>query len=342
MRRGVLRGADVRPVRGVCGGPGRGQHGDGLGGSVRLGGDRADGAAVAVQRPGRRVGGIVRAWGCNGPVVEEGLGLDRSSRRQIQRGLQAGGFDPGGADGLFGPRTRAAIRNWQMSRGSRATGYLDGAAAEALRTAGASSSAVAQVVRPGSTVATAAPPPASPAGTASPPVSAELDGLFWQSIMNSTNPADFEAYLQQFPTGVFRALAQNRLTTLRGPAEGAAPLPGARVGVAESPGDGRPVTGATAAFGGTAGGGDAGLRPRQVFRDCEECPEMVVVPAGSFRMGCVSGQDCDDRECPVHEVRGPSFALGRYEVLFEEYDRFVAATGRENSTTGAGAGAAVR
>ncbi|MCY4026288.1 MAG: SUMF1/EgtB/PvdO family nonheme iron enzyme [Acidobacteria bacterium] len=295
-----------------------------------------------MQRPGRRVGGIVRAWGCNGPVVEEGLGLDRSSRRQIQRGLQAGGFDPGGADGLFGPRTRAAIRNWQMSRGSRATGYLDGAAAEALRTAGASSSAVAQVVRPGSTVATAAPPPASPAGTASPPVSAELDGLFWQSIMNSTNPADFEAYLQQFPTGVFRALAQNRLTTLRGPAEGAAPLPGARVGVAESPGDGRPVTGATAAFGGTAGGGDAGLRPRQVFRDCEECPEMVVVPAGSFRMGCVSGQDCDDRECPVHEVRGPSFALGRYEVLFEEYDRFVAATGRENSTTGAGAGAAVR
>ena len=55
-------------------------------------------------------GCIVRAWGCNGPVVEEGLNLDRAARRRIQQGLAAGGFDPGGADGLFGPRTRAAIR----------------------------------------------------------------------------------------------------------------------------------------------------------------------------------------------------------------------------------------
>ena len=107
---------------------------------------------------------------------------------------------------------------------------------------------------------------------------------------------------------------------------------------------GRPVTGATAAFGGTsaavggvagtAEGGDAGLRPGQVFRDCEDCPEMVVVPAGSFRMGCVSGQACSDHEFPVHEVRVPSFALGRYEVLFEEYDRFVAATGRDSPDDG--------
>ena len=26
-----------------------------------------------------------------------------------------------------------------------------------------------------------------------------LEGLFWQSIMNSANPADFEAYLRRFP-----------------------------------------------------------------------------------------------------------------------------------------------
>ena len=285
-------------------------------------------------------GCVVRAWGCNGPVVEEGLGLDRSARQQIQLGLQTEGFDPGGADGLFGPRTRAAIRGWQTSRVSRATGYLDGAAAEALRTAGASGPAAGQAVRPGPTVATAPPPPGSPAGAASPPPSAEFELVFWQSIANSTNPADFEAYLEQFPTGVFRTLAQNRLGTLRGPTASAAPEPGAGVGVAGSPGAGRPVSGAAAAFGGTsaaaggvagtAGGGDAGLRPGQVLRDCEDCPEMVVMPAGSFRMGCVSGQDCYGDELPVHEVRVASFALGRYEVLFEEYDRFVAATGRES------------
>ena len=273
----------------------------------------------------------VRAWGCNGPVVEEGLGLDRGSRRAIQVGLRAGGFDPGGADGLFGPRTRAAIRNWQTSRGSRATGYLDGASAEALRTAGVSGPAVAAVARP-PTVATAAQPRASPAGAASPPASAEFELVFWQSIANSTNAADFEAYLGQFPNGVFRALAENRLATLRG-ATGAAP-PGRRVGASGSPGAGGPAVGASTAVGGagaavTPAGVDAGRRPGQVFRDCEDCPEMVVVPGGTFRMGCVSGQDCYDDEFPVHEVRVASFALGRYEVLFKEYDRFVAATGRE-------------
>ena len=51
---------------------------------------------------------------------------------------------------------------------------------------------------------------------------------------------------------------------------------------------------------------------------------MVVIPAGRFRMGCVSGQDCGgDREFPVHEVTIPqAFAVSKYEVTFEDYDRF--------------------
>ena len=72
-------------------------------------------------------GCIVRVWGCNGQVIEE------AARRQSQQGLRAEGFDPGGADGLFGPRTRAAIRRWQSSRGQ--TGYLDGSEVDALRSA---------------------------------------------------------------------------------------------------------------------------------------------------------------------------------------------------------------
>ena len=35
-------------------------------------------------------------------------------------------------------------------------------------------------------------------------VTAAQENLFWQSIMNRTNPADFEAYLELFPNGVFR------------------------------------------------------------------------------------------------------------------------------------------
>ena len=60
-------------------------------------------------------------------------------------------------------------------------------------------------------------------------------------------------------------------------------------------------------------------------------PEMVVIPAGSFQMGCVSGKDCLSSEKPVPEVKIDSFALSKYEVTFEEYDAFTGATGRERA-----------
>ena len=60
-------------------------------------------------------------------------------------------------------------------------------------------------------------------------------------------------------------------------------------------------------------------------------PEMVVIPGGRFRMGCVSGKDCEGNDKPVHEVRVRSFELSKYEVTFEEYDRFTAATGRDRA-----------
>jgi formylglycine-generating enzyme required for sulfatase activity len=56
---------------------------------------------------------------------------------------------------------------------------------------------------------------------------------------------------------------------------------------------------------------------------------MVVIPAGRFRMGCVSFRDCRDNELPVREVAIRSFELSKYEVTFTEYDRFSAATDRE-------------
>jgi tetratricopeptide (TPR) repeat protein len=42
----------------------------------------------------------------------------------------------------------------------------------------------------------------------------QIELAFWNSIMNSNNPADYEAYLEQYPTGSFAALAKNRLKTL--------------------------------------------------------------------------------------------------------------------------------
>ena len=74
-------------------------------------------------------------------------------------------------------------------------------------------------------------------------------------------------------------------------------------------------------------------RPGETFRDTLRSggsgPEMVVIPAGSFRMGCVSGVKCDDDEKPVHNVTiARPFAVSKYELTFEEYDRFTMPTGR--------------
>ena len=69
------------------------------------------------------------------------------------------------------------------------------------------------------------------------------------------------------------------------------------------------------------GAGHARMEAGTVFRDCEACPEMVVVPAGSFMMG--SPEEAD--EMPIHRVTiSEPFAVGKYEVTFVEWDACVA------------------
>lgn len=54
-----------------------------------------------------------------------------------------------------------------------------------------------------------------------------------------------------------------------------------------------------------------------VFKDCEVCPEMAVIPPGSFVMGS-NGRHKYER--PAHEVTiAKPFALGVYEVTFDEW-----------------------
>lgn len=64
-------------------------------------------------------------------------------------------------------------------------------------------------------------PPAMPAPIVAVPQVSEdvLDLTFWQSVKDSDRVADFEAYLTQFPTGRFAALARNRIAVLRPSAE---------------------------------------------------------------------------------------------------------------------------
>ena len=64
------------------------------------------------------------------------------------------------------------------------------------------------------------------------------------------------------------------------------------------------------------------------FQDCPACPEMVVIPAGWFRMGCLSSQGCRRSERPVREVVFDQiFGLSVYEVTFEQWDLCASAGG---------------
>ncbi len=75
--------------------------------------------------------------------------------------------------------------------------------------------------------------------------------------------------------------------------------------------------------------------PGTTFRDCAQCPEMVVVSSGRFIMGAAPGEE--EREGVPESFRGrsqprvdvtiASFALGRYEVTRGEFEEFVAETG---------------
>ena len=65
----------------------------------------------------------------------------------------------------------------------------------------------------------------------------------------------------------------------------------------------------------------------ETFRDCPDCPEMVVIPAGRFTMGSPESEGGRfDAEGPQHAVSVRSFALGKYDVTEEEFLTFLRET----------------
>ena len=232
----------------------------------------------------------------------------------------------------------------------------------------------------------------------------EEELLFWGSVKDTGDPADVQAYLDQYPDGRYVVLARNMLKRLAGSPEdapqaaavpkgasqgfSAAPAPAhpesleaslglkrpergriqqglTALGFDPGPADGLFGRGTRGAIGkwqssrgvmvtgyldaeaaktllAAAGAGASGEaarderltrerehKPGRVFRDCETCPEMVVVPAGSFMMGSPSSEEGrKDDEGPVHRVTIPAaFAVGKYEVTFSEWEACVAGGG---------------
>jgi sulfatase modifying factor 1 len=72
--------------------------------------------------------------------------------------------------------------------------------------------------------------------------------------------------------------------------------------------------------------------PGAKFRECSvDCPEMIVIPAGTFMMGTDRRDvESDGREGPPHPVAfKKSFALSIYDVTRDDYARFVRQTGKQ-------------
>ena len=125
----------------------------------------AEGMAVSWCRKSGNAGCRVEISRCVEP--EAAFALTREQRRRVQAALAAQGTKPGPADGVFGPKTRAAVTAWQSAKGYSATGKLTAGQVRELlgpgvQTARATSAAgsVATVQRPAATVKQAKADPA--------------------------------------------------------------------------------------------------------------------------------------------------------------------------------------
>ncbi len=72
------------------------------------------------------------------------------------------------------------------------------------------------------------------------------------------------------------------------------------------------------------------------LKDGSQAPEMVVIPAGEFRMGDITGNGNNDDK-PVHSVTVKHFAIGRYPVTVSEFRSFVTDRGYQTEAEKNGA-----
>ena len=175
----------------------------------------------------------------------------------------------------------------------------------------------------------------------------EDERVAWEAIRKSRSAADFQQFLTLFANGQHAEAARARLAQLRNakplgrPANfrrslifgGAAALV-AIVGILAALFSER-LGALSEHF--AAAPPESVLTPGQKFRDCKSCPEMVVIPAGSFTMGSPDVPQAYEQTQakPAHEVTVVQpFAVGRFEVTRGEYAVFERETATDRSRAG--------
>lgn len=76
------------------------------------------------------------------------------------------------------------------------------------------------------------------------------------------------------------------------------------------------------------------LKAGDTFRECDTCPEMVLIPPGTYLMGSPDAEaDRDDNEGPRHRVTiARAFALAKFELTVGEFAAFAAETRYDTGT----------
>ena len=135
-----------------------------------------------------------------------------------------------------------------------------------------------------------------------PQVAMSDDRALWESVKDSRDVNEFKVYLNKFPKGLFADLANTRMKAL-------------------SSSDGRPVAMALPPVQPTPVARP--VQPGTTFKDCDDCPEMVVIPSGTFMMGTKGDPfakiPSPKDEQPQHAVSIRSFSIGKYEVTQEQW-----------------------
>ena len=138
---------------------------------------------------------------------------------------------------------------------------------------------------------------------------AQREDAFWADAKAAGNRDAFEAYLESYPKGRYVSLARANIARLSKDVQivSAPPV----VAPVIAPPVTKPVIASPVRLPGAA------------FKDCDDCPEMVAVPAGSFLMGSkadpfASSPPSAD-EMPQHAVSIKAFSLGKFEVTQEQW-----------------------
>jgi formylglycine-generating enzyme required for sulfatase activity len=147
----------------------------------------------------------------------------------------------------------------------------------------------------------------------------------WAATKDTTNVGALELFMGRFQGTYYADLARLRVEELKRQHTAPATPPTKQAPALQQPAQPAAII--------TPERSTASLTPGHTFRDCPNCPEMVVIPAGEFMMGFNDGPT---DEKAVHKVRiAKSFAVGKYAVTSAEWDACVANGGCAHKPTDA-------